>query len=149
MDTMERASISRATPLRDVMTRQVITIQQGTRTSAADTLMKHHPIHHLPVLEGKRLRGLISQSDLYRNMLSLAFVETEREQHDFLDRFLTVESIMTADPITLSPEDTLGRAIDLMVEYRIGCIPVVDGMNELQGILTDFDLLRIFSGTLR
>ena len=67
----------------------------------------------------------------------------------FLDRFLTIESIMTADPITLGPEDTVGRAIDLMLEYRIGCIPVVDGMNELQGILTDFDLLRICSGMLR
>ena len=125
----------------EIMTREVVTIQIGDHASLADTLMKNHPIHHLPVLEGRVLRGIISQSDLYRNMLSFFFVDTEREQHEFLDEFLDIPSIMTREPITLTEGDTVAEALALMLERRIGSIPIVDGRNELLGILTDSDIL--------
>ena len=51
---------------------------------------------------------------------------------------------MTADPITLQPEQSLGEALDLILEYRIGCIPLVNSRNQLQGIITDSDLMRLF-----
>ena len=130
------------------MVRDVITIQLGDRSSLVDTLMKHHPIHHLPVLEGRVLRGLIAQRDLYRNMLSALYYEDERELHSFLDNFTDIASIMTPDPFTLRPEDTLGDAVALMRQHRIGCVPVVDERNQLVGILTDSDLLRILDEVL-
>ena len=61
--------ISRKTLLSDIMIRNVITIHIDDRASLVDTLMKSHPIHHLPVLEGDFLRGLISQRDLYHYTL--------------------------------------------------------------------------------
>ena len=127
------------------MTRNPVTIDLKAPTSLADILMKHHPIHHLPVLEGEVLRGLVSQSDLYRNMLSFFFVENEREHHEFLDSFLDLPSIMTSDPLSLQPEDTLGQALELMQTRKIGCVPVVDKANRLVGILTESDMLRLFT----
>ncbi len=144
MVDLQAKNIGRDTPLSDIMIREVITIQIDDKSSVVDTLMKLNPIHHLPVLEGKVLRGLISQRDLYRNMLSGAFFDSEEEQHSFLDNFTDIPSIMTRDPITLSPEQTLGEALHLVLEYRIGCLPLVNDRNEMQGIVTDSDLLRLF-----
>jgi CBS-domain-containing membrane protein len=144
MVDLQAKNIGRDTPLSDIMIREVITIQIDDKSSVVDTLMKLNPIHHLPVLEGKVLRGLISQRDLYRNMLSGAFYDSEVEQHSFLDNFTDIPSIMTRDPITLSPEQTLGEALHLVLEYRIGCLPLVNDRNEMQGIVTDSDLLRLF-----
>jgi CBS domain-containing protein len=138
----------RGTPLREVMVRDVIAIQLHDKSSLVDVLMKHHPIHHLPVLDGEVLRGLIAQRDLYRSMLSALYYEDERELHAFLDDFTDVASIMTAEPLTLGPEDTLGAALELMLEHKIGCVPVVDERNRLLGILTDSDLLRVLQAVL-
>jgi len=138
----------RGTPLSEIMVRDVISIQLRDPSSLVDTLMKHHPIHHLPVLEGDVLRGLIAQRDLYRNMLSALYYEDERELHSFLDNFTDVVSIMTPDPLTLGPGDTLGDAVTLMLRHKIGCVPIVDDRHRLQGILTDSDLLRILDEVL-
>lgn len=138
----------RGTPLADVMVYPVITLQLHDRSSLVDTLMKHHPIHHLPVLEGEVLRGLIAQRDLYRGMLSALYYDDERDVHAFLDDFTDVPSLMTADPLTLGPGDTLGDAIQLMLEHKVGCIPIVDERNRLLGILTDSDLLRILDAVI-
>ena len=148
MSEMEKKIIARDTPLSDIMIRDVIAIQIEDKSSVVDTLMKLNPIHHLPVLEGRVLRGLISQRDLYRNMLSTAYYDGEEEQHSFLDNFTDIPSIMTRDPITLSPQQTLGEALHLVLEYRIGCLPIVNDRNELQGIVTDSDLLRLFRRNL-
>lgn len=140
----ESSKVNRDTPLSEIMIRSVIALQIHDRASLVDTLMKNHPIHHLPVVEGNVLKGLVTQRDLYRNMLSAYYYDEEKDQHSFLDNFTDIPSIMTKDPITLTPEDTLGQALHLVLEYRIGCIPVVNGKNELQGIITDSDLLRLF-----
>lgn len=139
---------SRHTPLAEVMVRDVVTIGLHERPSLADTLMKHHPIHHLPVVEHGMLCGLISQRDLYRNTLSALYLDEERDLHSFLDNFTDVASLMTPDPLTLRPTDTLGAALELMGQRRVGCIPIVDEHNTLQGILTDSDLLRILAVVL-
>jgi CBS domain-containing protein len=144
MAAADTLDITRDTPLSRIMVRNVITVQLDDPTSTVDTLMKLHPIHHVPVLQDKVLVGLISQRDLYRTMLSTLYYDSEQEQHSFLDNFTEIAGIMTADPLTLTPQQTLGEALDLVLEYRIGCIPVVNEQHELLGILTDSDLLRLF-----
>ncbi|MDH4226078.1 MAG: CBS domain-containing protein [Deltaproteobacteria bacterium] len=147
---MEKQSetFTRATPLKQVMTTRLITLDWGAKTSLADSLMRHHTVHHLPVVKEGRLMGLVSQNDLYRNMLSFFFVETETEQEEFLDSFLDIPSIMTPDPLTLTPEDTLAQALTLMMEKRVGCVPIVDAANVLVGIITESDMLRLLNQVL-
>jgi acetoin utilization protein AcuB len=134
--------VSRNTPVREIMNPIVVSIQIQDRVGLADTLMSQNGFHHLPVLEGKILRGILSQTDLYKNMLSYFFVESDHEQRDFLDQYLNLKDVMTPDPITVGPEQTVGQALDLMLEHRIGSVPVVNRQNELLGIVTDFDMLR-------
>jgi len=136
--------VSRSTRLSEVMVREVVSLQINDRTSLVDTLMKFNPIHHIPVVEGTVLKGLISQGDLYRNMLSTYYYDSEREQHSFLDNFMELPNIMTRDPISMTPDNTVGEALDTMLEYKLGCIPIVDSSNELVGIITSTDMLRFF-----
>jgi len=137
--------ISLSTPLWKIMIRNVLTVQVNDPVSTVDRLMKDHPIHHVPVVDGEALQGVITQRDLYRNMLSVAYYEEDgEEQHSFLDNFTDIRGIMTQDPLTLSPDQTLGEALNLMLEYRIGCIPLVNDRNELEGIVTDSDVIRLF-----
>lgn len=148
MTAHEGAAITGDTPLREVMRSDVICVQVDTKASLVDILMQHHPIHHLPVLRGRVLRGIVSQTDLYRNMLSLFYIEDEAEQHAFLDEFLDVPSMMTPEPLTLGPDQTVRDALHLMLEQRVGAVPVVDERNELLGIVTDHDLLRLMERLL-
>ncbi len=138
----------RCTPLQEIMVRDLVTVQRDDRSSLVDVLMKHHPIHHVPVLDGETLCGLIAQRDLYRTMLSTLYYDEERELHSFLDNFTDIASIMTPDPLTLAPTDTLGDALALMLQRKVGCVPIVDDRQRLLGILTDSDLLGILDGVL-
>ena len=143
------SKVRRSTPVGEIMNKQVISLQLASPVSLADELMKLHAIHHLPVLEGKVLRGIVSQTDLYKNMLSYFLIDSEREQREFLDRVLDLHTLMTVEPLTLEPERTVGEALELMTQYRVSSIPVVNGQNELLGIVTDFDMLRLLRETLK
>jgi CBS domain-containing protein len=82
-------------------------------------------------------------------MLSYFLVESDREQQEFLDEVLDLSALMTMEPVSLEPEQTVGDALELMLRFRIGSIPVVNSMNELIGIVTDYDLLKLLDAKLK
>jgi len=93
----------------------------------ARTIMQAEGFKHLPVVETKRVLGVITDRDV-------------RQRAAHLDDTF-VETAMTADPVTVSPDMTIEEAASLMLVKRIGCLPVVhDG--GLVGIITTNDLLR-------
>lgn len=135
-------------PLSRVMVTDLICVDVGTTPSTVDRLMSAHGIHHLPVVRDRQLVGLVSQRDLLRNGLSAYYLENEAEQHSFLDNFTVLAQIMTPDPVTLGPERPVSEALGLMLEFGIGCVPVVDAHNTLLGIVTREDLLRLLQRLL-
>jgi len=100
-------------------------------------------IRHLPVVDKDGiLRGIISQRDLYRVRSPRRTIEGEdvydkQELNGFI-----LKNVMTKDPFTLHPNDTLDQAIDAMVTQKYGCIPIVNDENKLLGIVTQIDVLR-------
>ncbi len=112
------------------MTRDVVTVPStATVADALDTL-NVHTIRHLPVLDDGRVVGILSDRDLRRAM-------TGRPDET------TVADVLTADPVTVGPEDRVEKAARLLVEHDVGCVPVVDG-GRLVGIVTASDLLRAY-----
>ena len=100
-------------------------------------------IRHLPVVDKDGiLRGIISQRDLYRVRSPRRTIEGE----DVYDRQelngFILKNVMTKDPFTFHPNDTLDQAIDAMVTQKYGCIPIVNDENKLLGIVTQIDVLR-------
>ncbi len=95
----------------------------------------------MPVVDGERLIGVVSQRDLLASSLSLARDFEVGQRRNFM-RSVVVEEVMTPQPITVAPTDTLREAARLMLTHRIGCLPVVERDGRLVGLVTETDLLR-------
>jgi acetoin utilization protein AcuB len=122
--------------VRDSMTREVVTVAPETTAAEALALCRGNRIRHLPVLEGRRLVGVISDRDLRAATPALG----DPARAEALDR-IRVADEMARDVVTARPEDPIEEAAMAMYERKIGCLPVVDG-EELVGIVTSSDVLR-------
>jgi CBS domain-containing membrane protein len=133
------------TTVREVMTTELITIEQNEPLARADDLMRSAHIRHiLAVDEEGLLQGVLSQRDIYHGGLMKALGFGTRARQQALDS-LRVKDAMTAAPITTTPDVELGDAARLMVERKIGCLPVLAG-DRLLGVLTESDFARIVAG---
>ncbi len=122
--------------VRDVMTRDPVTIEPEAPLAAALAAMRERAIRHLPVVDGGgRLVGIITDRDL--RQASFARFRALREA----DQDLQVQGIMTWALVTIHPEATIAHAARVMFERRVGSLPVVED-GRLVGILTERDLLR-------
>ena len=126
----------------DVMTENPLIVEPSYTLEQVDDLMEEHRIRQLPVVEEKELVGIITDRDV-RPFLRDRYLGRPEEQ----ERVMTtkVASIMSPKPITLSPNDDLKEAIELLVEEKVGGIPVVDEEEgSVVGIVTYVDVLRCF-----
>jgi acetoin utilization protein AcuB len=128
------------------MTPAPLTVAPSTPFSKVQELMLRRRIRHLPVVEEGRLVGIITDRDVRTVQPSPATSLATREMHYLFDR-LTVRAVMTRPVLTVTAHEPLAEAVRLMLENRIGGLPVIDG-ERLVGILTEVDLLRAFSTTL-
>lgn len=129
--------------VRELMTGALITVPPDTPVLDARHLMVEKRIRHLLVTsESGELRGIITDRDIRLNLPSQATSLTVWELNYLLTR-LTVGKVMTESVITVGPDRQARDAAQLMLDHRIGALPVVDG-GHLVGIVTETDLLRAF-----
>ena len=128
--------------IREWMTKDVITVTPDTSMLKASKLMKDHNIRRLPVLDGKRVVGIVSDRDIRAASPSKATTLDMHELYYLLSE-VKVKDIMTSDPVTVYDTDAVDAAALLMENKGIGGLPVVDGSGELVGIITDHDIFRV------
>lgn len=126
--------------VKEIMVTNVVTLARNDNLDLADDLMAMGRIRHLPVIDQGRVVGVVSQRDLFRSALAYALGYGEKGRKTLL-RTLRVKEVMSEPPVTVSPQTTIREAARLMVEKRIGCLPVVDG-EALVGMVTETDILR-------
>ena len=130
----------------DVMTKDPLTVTPNETIGQADEVMYTNNIRQLPVVQGEELLGIVTDRDI-RSFLSGSLLESpEIREKSFNAK---VSEIMTTEPITLSPDDDLQDALELMINEKIGGIPVVDETEGLVGIVTYVDALRCFLNRLQ
>lgn len=127
--------------VQDVMRRDVVTVAPDTTLPAAIHRMGERGIRHLPVVEGDRLVGIVSDRDLKRAMGSGSGLERD-ERADWLDR-LCVAEFMTRAVLTIGPGFPVEDAARVMVRERISALPVTEA-GRLVGIVTETDVLALF-----
>ena len=128
--------------VRDIMTVEVTTLQRNDKLTLADDIMRLGRIRHLPVLdEDGQLAGIVTQRDLFRGALAKALGYGERAQRQLLDT-LVVKEVMTSEVLTTAPDTPLADAAKVLVERKIGCLPVVEG-SRLVGIITEGDFVAL------
>ncbi|WP_267283236.1 CBS and ACT domain-containing protein [Salisaeta longa] len=109
------------------MQHPVVTTAPGRSIVSAYRYMHEHDLRHLPVMDGRRLVGVVTDRDLRFATSALHPRPSEAEA--------SVEQVMTPDPITAGPLDPVEEAARLLQTKRIGCLPVLDGA-DLRGIVT-------------
>ncbi len=124
------------------MSASPITVPPSLSVPEAQELMQRWLIRHLPVTEGERLVGIVTDWDIRFSLPPSTGPLTVWEINARLAR-LTVGEVMTRDVITIAPDRPLEEAAQVMLENRIGALPVVE-QGRLLGILTETDLLRAF-----
>jgi CBS domain-containing protein len=127
--------------VKDIMVRDVTTLNIGDELSLANDIMKLGRIRHLPVLEGKTLVGILSERDLFRSSLVTALGHEPSKTRDVM-KAIRIQDVMVRNLITISPEADIKEAVQLMLKHKIGCVPVVaDG--ELLGLVTETDIMML------
>ena len=131
--------------VRDLVSRPPITVPPETPVTEARGLMARERIRHLLVSDNQQLLGIVTDRDIRLNLPSQATSLSVWEINHLLAT-LTVRRVMTASVITVGPDRQAHEAARLMLEHKIGALPVVDG-GRLIGIVTETDLLRAFIQT--
>jgi acetoin utilization protein AcuB len=129
--------------VRELMTGAPITVRPDTPVFDARQIMVKERIRHLLVTENKRLVGIVTDRDIRLNLPSQATSLSMWEVNYLLAK-LTVAQVMTKSVIITGMEQDAADAARLMLEHKIGALPVLDG-SDLVGIVTETDMLRAFA----
>ena len=125
------------------MTHDPVSVQPGTSLAKCQKLLKAHDIRRLPVVdENNCVIGIISDRDVKSASPSKA---TSLEVHEmqYLLAEVKAKDIMTPNPITVKSNESISTIALLMLDEKIGGLPVVDDDNHLVGVITDQDIFRV------
>jgi len=128
--------------VRDIMTIEVVTLKVDEELSLASDIMTLARIRHLPIVEGDRLAGIISQRDLFKASLASAVGYDYSQDRKHL-KAVSIKEIMIKDVVTIDPDAQIHEAGRVMLDKKIGCLPVVQG-DALVGMVTETDILQFF-----
>jgi CBS domain-containing protein len=133
----------------DLMQRDVLTLDPTDTLRLADDVMRLGRIRHFPIVtRDGRLVGVLSQRDLYRAAMSSLLDMPPAAEREWLGT-IDVQAVMTPHVVTITPEAPARQAVEVMLERRIGCLPVIDGAGALVGLLSESDCLRYLDHVLR
>lgn len=119
------------------MTRRVVTVGPDTEFHRAFDLMRSRRIHHLPVVDGGRVVGIIAERDVLLAAANYGSAE------------VPISEIMRGPPPVCVPESAeLKEAARLLVTHHIGSLPVLNAAKTLVGIITETDIFKIAAGML-
>ncbi|RYV00582.1 CBS domain-containing protein [Shewanella sp. OPT22] len=128
-------------PISKIMSSDIHAIQDGQNLSDVRHMMCNSSIHHVPVLNGKKLVGLISFTDMMK--LNLVTGQANEYTADaIIDQQFTVTDVMSKELITITNKDNIRTAAKLLSEGDFHSLPVINEENELVGIITSTDLIK-------
>jgi CBS domain-containing protein len=124
------------------MTSPVRTVECATSVADAYNTMMVYSIRRLPVVDHDKLVGIVTLGDLREARPSPASSLSIYELNYLLAK-LTVEQVMTHNPYTVTPDAPLKEVATLMLERKVGGLPVIDDAGHPVGIITESDIFRM------
>jgi len=123
------------------MSTQLVTVHHGDPISKVRKIMNETGVHHVPVVSGEELVGIISWSDILRLSFSGAFNTDERAVDAALDHSMTLEQVMATEPVTIAETGKIREAAEILSRGDFHALPVVSG-KKLVGMVTSTDLIK-------
>lgn len=121
-----------------IMSTNLITIGPSATLAEARELMHENRIHHIPVMEGNKLTGLITLTNVLAATDSFLRDDGTRIHADEIG----ITDVMVTDVATVDVNASLRHAALFLEKHKIGCLPVLDD-EELVGIITDTDFVAV------
>ena len=133
--------------VRDFMRTEVVTLTVGDHLEIADDIMRLGRVRHLPVQDGSRVVGIVSERDLYRAGMSSVLELEPGSNRDWLAK-VAVRDVMTEKLETVGPDDDMRTVVQRLLEKKIGCVLVVEN-EALVGLVSETDCLSYLDQILR
>lgn len=133
----------RTVTVSDVMATALLCVDSLTTVPEAQRLMQEHRIRRLPVIDDGKLVGIITQGDV-RGALPSEATTLNRTEQAYLMNQVKVDRIMHTNVLTIHPTASLAAAARLMVQHKIGGLPVVDDNGAVIGVVTESDIFSTF-----
>lgn len=128
-------------PVSNIMSSQMLTVHGAQKVSEVYTLLTENRIHHVPVVSGNELVGLISSTDMMKLSLD-AYGTPDSANAEYLDSQFSIDDVMTTKLITIRPDEPIRSAAKLLSTGGHHSLPVVDADGKLVGIVTTTDLVN-------
>jgi len=127
----------------DIMTRDVFPLKANQTLNVVRLLMRTVRVRHVPILdEDEKFVGLLSHRDLLAYSISKLADIDPMEQRE-IDRHIPIRDVMRTRIATTTADTRLTEALQMMLDNKFGCLPVVDKEQHLVGIITDEDIIRL------
>jgi CBS domain-containing protein len=126
--------------VREIMAQDPVTLEHDDILDLASDIMNLGRIRHLPILNKGKVVGVLSQRNLFHSAVVAALGLDVKESRDLL-KTIRVREVMSTPVITVSPDTGVKEAARIMVEKKIGCLPVMEN-ESLVGLVTESDILR-------
>jgi len=128
-------------PVSHIMTKDVVTLDLNDPLSKARALFEQTGVHHLPVMHGSELAGVLAWSDFLRVSFGEFGNQDSRSLDAVLDHTYRLTDVMKTEPMTIPVSGTVRDAANVLSRGEFHSLPVVDGQ-KLAGIVTSTDLIR-------
>jgi acetoin utilization protein AcuB len=129
--------------VRNVMTRDLVTARKDETLTVVKEKLQMNNIQHIPVVEGKKIVGMISKGDMLRMEHYLTAFNARKavEANKIVFDTMLAGDVMTRKLVMLREKDSLSSAVDIFRENLFHALPVLNEQHELVGILTPLDIL--------
>ena len=125
----------------DIMTSEVITAEMDDTVERIAEIFEQKHIHHIPILEGTRIVGVVSDRDVLKAISPFANIigDVARDRNTLQKK---AHQLMTRKVVTICPTDTAREAATIMMEHKFNCLPVLSSAGAVIGIVTTTDVMR-------
>jgi CBS domain-containing protein len=117
-------------------------VHHGDPVSKVRQLIREHGVHHIPVVSGQKLVGIVSHADVLRVSFGDAFHTDERTVDATLDHTMKLEDLMQKDPVAVRENSPIREAAQILAQGSFHSLPVVTDGQKLVGMVTSTDLIR-------
>lgn len=129
--------------VKDIMTKEVITLQLDDSLELAEKLFARYKIRHLPVVNEGILKGMVSKTDLLRISFLDSLSDTESTIDEAIYQLFSIDQIMIKNVHAIQLTTSVKESVEIFINKEYHALPVVNG-NKLVGIITTTDILKYF-----
>lgn len=134
-------SLRHRVPVSTIMTKDIITLNSTDELATAERLFKEHNIRHIPVVEGDKIVGMLSLTDLLRISFADGVYEDQSDVETTVYNMFSISQVMAKNLKSVAGAATIKEVAEILAEKEFHALPVIEN-DSLVGIVTTTDLIK-------